>query len=50
MSELDDKRIQNFLDKMKKNQVIITCTDRIKIENEENKFFKIENGKILKTN
>lgn len=50
MSELDDNRIQNFLDKMKQNQVIITCTDRIKIEKDENKFFKIKNGKILKTN
>ena len=48
MSELDDKRIQNFLEKMKNNQVIITCTDKIKIDTNENKFFKIENGKNLK--
>ena len=47
MSELDEKRIHNLLEKIKQNQVIITCTDKLKIENGNCKFFRIENGNIL---
>ena len=46
MSELDDKRIHKFLENIKQNQVIITCTDKIKLENTESNFYKVENGKI----
>ena len=46
MSELDDKRIRKFLENIKHNQVIITCTDKIKLENTNSNFYKVENGKI----
>ncbi len=45
MSELDETRIKNFLKRVKNIQVIITCTKKINIEN--CKFFKVENGKII---
>jgi len=48
MSELDDKRIRKFLENIKENQVIITCTDKIKLENTNSNFYKIENGIIIK--
>lgn len=47
MSELDDTRIQNLLEKMKENQVIITCTDNLKVKNQESKCFHIQNGRIV---
>lgn len=47
MSELDDKRIRNFLENIKQNQVIITCTDKIKLENTQSSFYKVEKGAIL---
>ena len=43
MSELDEERRKSFLENIKGNQVIITCTDKIKIENESSIFF-VENG------
>lgn len=46
MSELDDKRIRKFLENIKHNQVIITCTDKIKLENTKSNFYKVENGRI----
>lgn len=44
MSELDENRISNFLKKIKKIQVIITCTKNINIE--KSKSYKVEKGKI----
>ena len=44
MSELDKKRIQNFLKNIEDTQVIITCTDKIKDIN--GKTFKVENGNV----
>lgn len=46
MSELDDKRIKNFLENIKENQVIITCTDKIKLENTKSNFYQVEKGSI----
>ncbi len=43
MSELDGERRTNFLENIKGNQVIITGTDRIDLENESSIFF-VENG------
>ena len=43
MSELDETRRINFLENIKGNQVIITCTDRIDLENESSVFY-VENG------
>jgi len=45
MSELDKKRISNFLKNIKDIQVIITCTDKINIDNI--KEFYVEKGKIF---
>lgn len=50
MSELDDKRIRNFLENIKENQVIITCTDKIKLENTNSNFYQVEKGSISKKN
>ena len=47
MSELDEKRRKSFLENIKGNQVIITCTDRIYLENEMATFY-VENGKCEK--
>ena len=43
LSELDEKRRTSFLENIKGNQVIITCTDRIDLEN-ENSIYYVENG------
>ena len=45
MSELDQERITNFLKSIKNIQVIITCTEKINLENSTN--FYVNNGKIL---
>lgn len=47
MSELDNTRIQNFIQKIKHNQVLITCTDKMKLENQFGKITKIQQGKII---
>lgn len=49
MSELDDKRISNFLENIKDNQIIITCTNQLKLEKTKGSFYKVENGKIYIT-
>ena len=46
MSELDEKRRKNFIERIKDNQVIITCTDKIEIEGKEIKSFYIKQGKL----
>jgi len=43
MSELDESRRNNFLENIKDNQIIITCTDKIEIDNDYYQFF-VENG------
>ena len=45
MSELDQKRITNFLKSINNIQVIITCTEKIDLENSTS--FYVNNGKIL---
>ena len=47
MSELDEKRRNNFLDKIKGIQVIITCTDKIKLANNENIIYNVKDGKVI---
>lgn len=44
MSELDEKRRNSFLENLKNNQVIITCTDNIEIDKENFKTFYVKNG------
>ena len=46
MSELDEKRRKNFLEKIENKQVIITCTDKIENINNEFKLFKVKKGVI----
>lgn len=46
MSELDENRRKSFLENLKDSQVIITCTDKIKMEKEHIKSFYVENGKV----
>ncbi len=46
MSELDKKRIKNFLDKIENTQVIITCTDKIDIENKKILIYNVKDGKV----
>ena len=45
MSELDNKRIQGLFENIKENQVIITCTNKLKVDNLKCKLFKISNAK-----
>ena len=47
MSELDESRRSNFLENIKDTQVIITCTDKIELEENEFKTFHIKEGKVL---
>lgn len=46
MSELDKSRINNFIKKINDIQVIITCTDKIDLEDLSGSIFKVQNGKI----
>ena len=50
MSELDHKRIQNFINNIKDIQVIITCTDKIKLENFNYFLYNVIDGNIIKIN
>ena len=44
MSELDENRRSNFLNNIKNNQVIITCTEKIKMLNSDVMYFFVKNG------
>ena len=48
MSELDEKRRNSFLNKIKETQVIITCTDKINIENKNILIYNVKEGKVIK--
>jgi len=48
MSELDNKRRTHFLEKIKNTQVIITCTDKIDIENKNILIYNVKEGKVYK--
>ena len=48
MSELDKKRIKGFLENIKENQVLITCTDKIDLEKVDYNLYYIDNAKITK--
>ena len=48
MSELDEKRRSHFLNKIEKTQVIITCTDKIDIENKNILIYNVKEGKVIK--
>lgn len=46
MSELDKKRIKSFLEKIENTQVIITCTEKIKVENKKVLIYNVKEGGI----
>ena len=46
MSELDEKRRMNFLQNIRDTQVIITCTEKISVENLNYKVYNVKSGKI----
>ena len=46
-SELDESRRTSFLENIKDTQVIITCTDKIDLKENEYKIFNVKNGKII---
>lgn len=46
MSELDEKRIKSFLDKIEDTQVIITVTQKIKVENKKILIYNVKEGSI----
>ena len=48
MSELDEKRRRNFLENIENTQVIITCTDKIRIDNLDYNSYNVKNGNIEK--
>ena len=47
MSELDEKRRNHFLEKINDTQVIITCTDKINIENKNILMYNVKDGKVI---
>ena len=47
MSELDENRRKNFLKNIENTQVIITCTDKIKIPNLDYELFKVKKGEVI---
>lgn len=48
MSELDSKRRKSFLENIRDTQVIITCTQKISIENLETFMYNVKKGKVYK--
>ncbi len=46
MSELDEKRRKHFLEKIENTQVIITCTDKINIENKNILIYNVKEGNV----
>ena len=48
MSELDEKRRKHFLEKIENTQVIITCTDKIKLENKNILIYNVKDGQTIK--
>ena len=48
MSELDKERRKNFLENIKNNQVVITCTEKLNLENLNYLEYNVSDGKIIK--
>ena len=46
MSELDEKRRKSFLENIENIQVIITCTEKIKIDKTEYSLYNVKNGEV----
>ena len=50
MSELDEKRRSNFLKNIGETQVIITCTDKINLENLNFNMYNVKSAKVITQN
>lgn len=48
MSELDDKRIKSFLKNIEDTQVIITCTQKMELDNNNCGIYSVKKGEIVK--
>ena len=48
MSELDKKRVAGFIMNIKNNQVLITCTEKISLDNMVYNLYEVNNAKIQK--
>lgn len=48
MSELDKKRTKGFIENIKNNQVLITCTENLNLDNMVYNAFRVSNAKIKK--
>ena len=48
MSELDKKRVAGFIKNIKNNQVLITCTDKISLDNMVYNLYEVKNANIQK--
>ena len=46
MSELDKKRVKGFVKRITNNQVLITCTEKLDIDNMVYNIFKVEHAKV----
>ena len=47
MSELDEKRRSKLLENIENTQVIITCTDKIDLDENNCKIFNVRNGQVI---
>ena len=50
MSELDNQRRQNFLNNIKDIQVIITCTEKLMLENSKYFSYNVVDGNVIEKN
>jgi recombinational DNA repair ATPase RecF len=48
MSELDKKRIKGFIENIKNNQVLITCTEKINLDTKVYNLYKVSEAKVEK--
>ena len=48
MSELDGNRKKHFLENIEDTQVIITCTEEIKLANENILIYNVKSGRVYK--
>ena len=46
MSELDKKRVKGFINNIKNNQVLITCTEKINLDNMVYNLFEVSNANV----
>lgn len=50
MSELDEERRNNFLKNIGDTQVIVTCTDKLNMEDSDYSIFRVKKGEVFSNN